>query len=252
MALLVDPRAATVALDHGALVIAAHRAGFLAHVLGVVTLVGEEVFVVGGQEDVGDVARGGDVGAVLAHLAENLEHVEVLAGVLEGDETAALAACAVQAVRVEGDVRVRERRVELRLEEAAADARRGAREGEERVEERGLVVGFLVRGCLGRRTVARNRHRDGGGAARGTARTTETPTTRVRELRATTRCSVKRARHDDARVEGNASRKNPRRAADTSQGTRTQCARGAVYSPGTVTTVPSVVIRRRNTRRRDT
>ena len=154
VALLVDPRAATVALDHGALVIAAHRAGFLAHVLGVVTLVGEEVFVVDGQEDVGDVARGGDVGAVVAHLAENLEHVEVLAGVLEGDETAALAACAVQAVRVEGDVRVRERRVELRLEEAAADARRGAREGEERVEERGLVVGFLVHGCLGRRTIA--------------------------------------------------------------------------------------------------
>ena len=45
MALLVDPRAATVALDHGALVIAAHRAGFAHRVLAV-ALVGEEVFVV--------------------------------------------------------------------------------------------------------------------------------------------------------------------------------------------------------------
>ena len=171
VAVLVGPRAAPVALDHGALALAAHRAGFLAHVLRMVELVGEDVFVVGGEEDGGDVARGGGVGAVVAHLAENLEHVEVIAGVLEGDETAALAARAIQAVHVEGDVRVGERRVQLRLEEVAADARGGAREGEEGVEERGLVVGVLVRGRLGRRTVARNRHRDGGGGeVEGTAR----------------------------------------------------------------------------------
>ena len=194
----MGPRAAPVALDHGALALAAHRAGFLAHVLGVVALVGEDVRVVGGEEDGGDVARGGGVGAVVAHLAENLEHVEVIAGVLEGDETAALAARAIQAVHVEGDVRVGERRVQLRLEEVAADARGGAREGEEGVEERGLVVEVLVRGRLGRRTVARNRHRDGRrGEDEGTARGWEVrDDARPPTQNATMRGSVERARHD--------------------------------------------------------
>ena len=150
--------------------------------------------------------------AVVAHLAENLEHVEVLAGVL-GRRTAALAACAVQAVRVEGDVRVRERRIELRLEEAAADARRGAK-----AKSRGAdsSSGF-VHGCLERRTIAEpSSRREGGRNCAGGM-----------SGRRACRCEsdhavfIKRARHDDARNRERLA-KNPRRAADTSQGTRTQ------------------------------